>query len=433
MRMKKFLVSLLVCASASFAAERPNIVLLLADDLGYADVGFDGRTEWTTPNLDGLAKQGTIFRRWYAANAVCAPSRASLLTGRYGIHNGVTGNGEDLPASETTIAEALHPLGYVSGLFGKWHHGKPREGKTWVHPMDQGFDEFFGFTDAVDAWQKFPKKLWVGREEKPVDGYCDTLFTDHAIDFLNRHKAEPFFLYVPYTCSHMRINAPAEDVAQFKGKFKEKDPNKPVNATYAAMVWRLDKEIGRVLATLDELKLSENTIVIFTSDQGATFEKGTEGASDYFDSNRPFRGQKRTLWEGGIRVPGAVRWPGHVSAGGETHEIFNNIDMLPTLLAAAGAKPQAGWKIDGTDALPMWTGGKGDPQRTLFWEWKGEGNEQLAAMRGNWKLVITSTNKPELYDVEADPAERRTVAADNPAIAAELEKQVKEWFATKSK
>src|SRR5678815_4775185 len=180
----------LVTTSSLAQDRRPtNVVLILADDLGWGDVGFNGRKEWATPNLDRLAAQGTVFRRWYTAGVTCAPSRAALMTGKYTIHCGVTANNHDLPASEVTIAEALKKRGYATGLFGKWHHGRARAGSdTYVHPMDQGFDEFFGFTDATAAHQHYPKTLWHGREEKPVEGFSNTLFTDHGLDFLRRHK-----------------------------------------------------------------------------------------------------------------------------------------------------------------------------------------------------------------------------------------------------
>src|SRR4051794_11801676 len=255
--------SLLAPSFARAADKKPNIVLILADDLGYADVSFDGRREWATPNLNRLALDGTVFRRWYTAAVVCSPSRAALMTGRYSIHNGVCGNSSlDLPAEEVTIAEALKSAGYATALFGKWHSGGPRPGhKHYTFPMDQGFDEFFGFTNAVHAWQKFPKELFDGREMKPVDGYADDLFTDHAVDFLKRNRSKPFFLYVPFIASHGQVGAPAADVDRFKGKFREKDPDEPLNATYAAEVYRLDQEIGRILRTLDELEIAKNTIV----------------------------------------------------------------------------------------------------------------------------------------------------------------------------
>jgi arylsulfatase A-like enzyme len=318
-------------------------------------------------------------------------------------------------------------------LFGKWHHGRPRPGnKDYVHPMDQGFDEFFGFTDARHAWEQYPKELWFGREKKPVEGYANTLFTDRSIDFVKRHKDKPFFLYLPYIATHFHIQAPPEDIAEHKGKFKEKDPDKPLNATYAAMVTRMDKEIGRLLKTLDDLGLADNTLIVFSSDHGATFEAGNQGTSAYHDSNRPFRGQKRTLWEGGIRVPGVVRWPGKVPAGKESHDIVHMIDLLPTFLAAVGGEPDKAWKVDGHNLLPVWTGKEKAPERTLYWEWRAEGYHQLAAMRGDLKLVITGSNQSELFNVETDPGERRSIKAEYPALAKELEEGIKAWLATET-
>jgi arylsulfatase A-like enzyme len=414
------------------AAERPpNIVLIVADDLGWGDVGFNGRTEWKTPNLDRLARQGTLFRRWYVGAVVCAPSRACFLTGKYGIHNGVTTNSQDLPSEEVTIAEALKPAGYTTALVGKWHHGQPRrKGSSYVHPMEQGFDEFFGFTDARDAWQHFPRQLWFGREQRPVSGYVDRLFADAAIDFIRRRRESPFFLYLAFTTPHLLIEAPPEDVAEHRGKFPERDPNKPLNATYAAMVTRQDKEIGRVLAALDEDRLSEQTIVVFFSDHGATFEAGNQGTSAALDSNRPFRGQKRTLWEGGMRVPGVVRWPGRIAAGTVSNTPTHAIDLLPTLLAAADGKPETGWKVDGFNQLPVWLGKEPPVERTLFWEWRSEGYHQLAAMRGDWKLVVTGANPPELFNVETDLAERRSRAAEQPELLARLKEDLTKWLAT---
>lgn len=427
------LAALLATASPAPARDGrpPNVVLILADDLGWGDVGFNGRTEWATPNLDRLAGQGTVFKRWYTAAVVCAPSRAALMTGKSTIHDGVSANNDDLPASEVTIAEALKSRGYATALFGKWHHGAPRAAsEEYVHPMDQGFDEFFGFTDARHAWEQFPKELWHGRELKPVTGYANDMFTDRAIDFLGRKKGGPFFLYVPYIATHFHIQAPDDEVARHRGKFAEADPSEPLNATYAAMVTRLDKNVGRLLDAIDRLGLAGDTIVIFSSDHGATFEAGNKGTSAFHDSNRPFRGQKRTLWEGGIRVPGVVRWPGHVPAGVVTKGIVHNTDILPTLLDAAGAAPDPAWKVDGVSLLPAWTGAGAYPERTLFWEWRSEGTDQLAAMRGDRKLVLTGGARPELFDVEADPAERRSLAAQFPDDVRRLERELHAWLAT---
>jgi arylsulfatase A len=429
-----------ICCFVSIAPaqeKKPNVLLILADDLGYADVGFNGRKEWTTENLDRLAQEGTVFHRWYTASVVCAPSRGALMTGRYGIHNGVTGNGSlDLPSEEITIAEALKASGYKTGMFGKWHHGAPRPGnKTYTHPMDQGFDEFYGFTSATDAWQKFPKKLFDGREEKPTNGgFADTLFTDHAIDFVTRHKDQPFFCYVPFTTSHGLQEAPAEDIARFKGKFPEKDASKPIRATYAAMIYRMDQNVGRLMKTLDDLKLRDNTLVIFSSDHGATFEKMQQGATNYFDSNHPFRGQKRTLWEGGTRVPGVVRWPmGNVPAGKISEEVTDMIDLFPTILAATGAEaPSSGKKIDGMNVLDVWRGAAKSPQRTLFWEWREGGDTQLAAMRGDLKVIINGGNNPEVYDVVADPGERRTLHAEFPQEMKSMVADLNAWLASET-
>ena len=427
----RILALALLLTSAVFAADQrpPNILLILADDLGWGDVGFNGRREWDTPHLDRLAAQGTIFSRWYTGAVVCAPSRGVLLTGRYTIHNGVSANNDDLPSEEVTIAEALRERGYATALFGKWHHGRPRGGGTFVHPLDQGFDEFFGFLNAQHAWEKFPKELWFGREKKPVDGYASTLFTDRSIAFMREHRDRPFFLYVPYTESHFHIEAEPADVARFRGKFRESGIE-PYNATYAAMVWRLDHEIGRLLAALDELSLADNTLVIFTSDHGATFESGNRGTSAYHDSNRPFRGGKRKLWEGGIRVPAVARWPGQVPAGRTCEEVIHMIDVLPTLCAAAGQPAATEWQVDGVDALDVWRGRGTLPERTLFWEWRSEGAQLLAAMRGRLKLVVQPGLKPELYDVVNDPAERRDLAAQYPEVVKQLQRQIEAWLAT---
>ena len=433
-----FLCSGILAADATAQASQrpPNIVLILADDLGWGDVGFNGRKEWATPHLDRLASQGTVFRRWYAAGVTCAPSRAALMTGKYTIHCGVTANNHDLPSEEVTIAEALKSRGYATALFGKWHHGRPRPpAATYVHPMDQGFHEFFGFTNATAAHQQFPEKLWHGREERPAQGFANTLFTDRGLDFLKRHKDRPFFLYMPYTLTHFRIEAPPEDVAAFRGKFPEKDANEPLNATYAAMATRLDKEIGRLLTGLDELGLAENTLVLFTSDHGATYEAGNKGTSAFHKSNGPFRGHKRTLWEGGIRVPAVVRWPGRVPAGKVSDEVVHMTDVMPALVSACGNGTETSRTQSDLSVLPIWLGDANSPPRpprTLFWEWRVEGYDQVAAMRGNLKLVITGGTPPELYDVVSDPAETRTLAAEHPALVKQLRQELDAWLATET-
>jgi arylsulfatase A len=353
-----------------------------------------------------------------------------MLTGKSPIHCGVSRNEEDLPAEEVTVAEALKSRNYVTALFGKWHHGKPRSAAGYVHPMDQGFDEFFGFTDAYHAFEKFPKTLWDGRESRPVSGYADDLFVARAVEFLRRRRDRPFFLYLPLIAAHFHIEAPEEEVALHRGRFPEADPSRPLNATYAAMVTRLDKNVGTVLTALDELGLAENTLVVFTSDHGATFEAGNRGTSAALDSNRPFRGQKRTVWEGGIRVPTVVRWPGRVPAGAVSQQPMQMIDLFPTFLAAAGGTPEASLHLDGINLLPAWTGRAPLSERTLFWEWRGEGADQVASMRGDLKLVIHRGGKPELYNLSSDPEERRDVASSYPDACEELRDALETWLAS---
>ncbi len=391
---------------------KPNIVLILADDLGWGDVGFNGRTTWTTPNLGRLAAQGTRFTRWYSGGVMCGPARACLLTGKYTIHNGVRGNSDDLPAGEVTIAEALQRENYATSLIGKWHGGKQRDG-GFTHPLDQGFDETFGFLDALTAHEHFPKQLYRGRELAPVRGYTADIFSDEAIRFVASRRDRPFFLYLAYTEPHFRVEAPDEEVTRFRGRFREQNPAEPVNASYAAMVHRLDKGIGRVMAALDELSLAANTLVVFSSDQGASFEHGNRGASDYHDSNGPLRGQKRSVEEGGIRVPAVVRWPGKVPAGQVSKAVIHMIDVLPTLVAAAGGAVEAAWKVDGVNVLDVFKGQARPPDRTLFWEWQREGGNMYAAMRGDYKLLDIG-GQQALYNVETDPGERRNLAARVP-------------------
>jgi arylsulfatase A-like enzyme len=412
-------------------SRRPNIVLIVADDLGFGDVSFNGRTEWTTPNLDWLAKRGRMLSRCYSAAVVCAPSRAAFLTGKYTIHSGVCRNDQDLPSEEVTIAEALRPLGYRTALFGKWHNGRPRSGrKDSVHPMDQGFDTFFGYADAVQAWEKFPAYVWNGRDRVAVSGYFDDLITDSAVDFIETTSRQPFFLYLAYVASHFAIAAPADEVALHRGRLAETDPARPLNAVYAAMVTRLDRNIGRVTKALERLGLAGETLIVFTSDQGATFERGNQGTSAALDSNRPFRGQKRTLWEGGIRVPGLVSWPGTIPAGSIGPEVVHLTDLMPTLLAAAGGHVEPAWHMDGINLLPVWTG-RGPPvERTLFWEWRSEGSSQLAALRNQMKLVVTAGGRPELYNVVNDPAERRDLSAQFPQLTAQLRTALDAWLKT---
>ncbi|MCX6590106.1 MAG: sulfatase-like hydrolase/transferase [Acidobacteria bacterium] len=415
------------------STRRPNLVILYADDMGHHDVSFNGRKEWSTPNLDRLGAQGTVFDRWYSAYPLCAPSRAALLTGKYGIHNTVRNNVTDIPKDEVTLAEAVKPLGYSTALFGKWHQGKlakPNErGETFTHPLEQGFDETFGYLDALHAWEHFPKALWRNRTSEPVSGYSCDLLANEAVRFINQKKADPFLLYVPFIEPHFWVEAPEENLKKYRGKFPEKDPSKPVRAAYAAMIERLDSAIGRIVKTIDDAGLGKDTVILFSSDNGATFEERTFGAPWHHDSNQPFRGQKRSLEEGGIRVPGIVRWTGQVPAGKRSSEVMHMTDVMPSMLQAAGGRPESGWKVDGTNMLDVWRGKAKAPDRTVFWEFTVEGWHMLAAMRGDWKYLEMGENR-WLYNVKDDPQERRTLAGEYPEVFKQLQAETRAWLAT---
>ncbi|HTM48000.1 MAG TPA: sulfatase-like hydrolase/transferase [Bryobacteraceae bacterium] len=414
-------------ASSQAQTPRPNILLVYADDLGWGDVSFNGRRDWPTPNLDRLAREGTVFSRWYTGAPLCAPSRGCLLTGKYTIHNGVRNNGSDIPSSEVTLAEALKTLGYSTALCGKWHGGR-----NPTHPLQQGFDTTFGYLTAGHAWEHFPKHLFRGREQEEVKGFSADILADEAIRIIRNQRADPFFIYLAFIEPHFNIEAPPEDVAKLEGKFAETDPARPLNATYAAMIMRMDRALGRVLDALDAKGIAGNTIVLFTSDNGATFEKGNLGTALYHDSNRPFRGEKRSLEEGGIREPAVMRWPGRIPAGRRSKEVIHMTDVMPSLLAAAGASADPAWKVDGANMLDVWTGKKKAPERTVFWEYHVGGVQMLAAMRGDFKLLDIA-GQQFLYNVEADPGERRNLNAQYPDVMKQLTAELKAWFATEVK
>lgn len=422
-------IALALALAAAAQTRKPNLVILYADDMGYHDAGFNGRKEWATPNLDRLAAEGTVFDRWYTAYPLCAPSRAALLSGKYGIHTGVRSNQDELSLAETILPEALKKAGYRSALIGKWHRGNPD--RTQVrHPLDHGFDETYGYLDARHAWEHFPKTLWRGRVEETVTGYSSDLLADEAIRFINANKDRPFLLYVPFIEPHFWVESPEENLKKFRGKFPEKDPAKPVNAHYAAMMERFDSSIGRLVKAIDAAGLRENTLIVFSSDNGATFEERTYGAPAFHDSNKPFRGQKRSLEEGGIRMPSFVRWPGRVPAGKRSNAVIHMIDVMPTFLAAAGVTPDPAWGISGANMLDVWTGESPAPERTVFWEFTVEGWYMHAAMRGDWKLLRIGETNRWLYNVKEDPQERRTRAQEYPEVFQRLQAELDAWLRT---
>lgn len=413
------------------AAERPNIVFIMADDLGYGDVGCYGQKRLRTPNIDRLAGEGVKFTRFYAGATVCAPSRCTLMTGLHNGHAYVRGNAKvNLRPEDVTVAEVLKQADYATGLFGKW--GLGHEGSTGV-PTRQGFDEFFGYLDQHHAHNYYPTFLMKGEErvtlKNVVPGedefgagvssnkadYSADLILDGALRFLDRHKAGPFFLYYATTLPHANNEAKSDGMEiPDLGRFANEDWPTPEKGR-AAMIERLDADVGKLLAKLEETGRAKDTVVFFTSDNGPHNEGGSK--ADFFDSNGPLRGTKRDPYEGGIRVPMIVRWPGHAHAGTTSDYVGDFEDFLPTAAELAGVTPPDG--LDGISFVPAILG-KADQLKHefLYWEFYEQGSFQAVRM-GDWKAVARPIGGEvvELYDLAKDPGETTNVVEQHPDVA----------------
>ncbi len=402
-------------------ALRPNIIYILADDLGYGDVGCYGQKEIHTPNIDRMAAEGIRFTRHYAGAPVCAPSRCSLLTGKNMGHASIRGNKEilpegqmALPPSEHTVAAVLKDAGYTTGLIGKWGLGGPGSAGE---PERHGFDHSFGYLCQRQAHDYYPTHLWKNGRRVELDGksYSHDLFTEEALRFIRAGTSRPFFLYLAYTIPHAALQVP--DLAPYADKNWSGEKKR-----YAAMVTRMDRDVGRILALLKELGLDRKTLVIFTSDNGPHAEGGAHPS--LFDSAGGLRGMKRDLYEGGIRVPMIARWTGTVKAGAVSDHVSAFWDVLPTLAGLAGVDAPAG--IDGISMEPLLRGREGGQRRheSLYWESHEQGGGQ-ALLRGRWKAVrldvrLNPDAPLELYDLESDPSETTDVAGRHPEVAAEM-------------
>ena len=355
--MKALLLLPLLLTATAFAAssaQRPNIVFIMADDLGYGDIGPFGQKLIRTPNLDRLAAEGTCFTQYYAGGSVCSPTRSVLMTGQHTGHTRIRGNhGQTglarvpLKASDVTVAEVMKSAGYATAIAGKWGLGEPG---TEGIPNRQGFDRWFGYLNNDLAEFYYPEKIWRNEEEITLPGniggrrgqYSNDLMTEEALSFIDDHRARPFFLYLAYTIPHSLLEVPEDSLVEYRGKFPEpaaeatggKNNVPEPRATFAAMVTRLDREVGRVLGRLQKHGLEKNTLVFFCSDNGAP---NRAGLADYFGSTAGFRGHKGSLFEGGIRTPMIVRWPGQVPAGKRSDYAWGGWDVLPTAAALAGA------------------------------------------------------------------------------------------------
>jgi arylsulfatase A-like enzyme len=428
--------------------DRPNVVFILADDQGYTDLGCYGSGYYETPNIDKLASQGVRFTSGYSCGPNCQPTRAALMTGQYGPRTGVytvgninrfdwesrplrpVDNVTQLPLEKVTVAQALHDAGYATGMFGKWHLGNPAD----HHPSKRGFDE------AIVSMGKHFDFVTTPKVDYPQGTYLADFLTDRAIDFIRQHKDGPFFLYLPHFGVHAPYQAKKELIERFKKKAPAGGHHDP---TYAAMIYSVDESVGRVLATLDELKLTEDTLVIYSSDNGGVGGYVREGIKPQGQKeatdNAPLRGGKGMLYEGGIRVPYIFRWPGKTRAGTTCDEPINSVDLFPTLLEVTGAKgPAANQVLDGVSYAPLLRGERSTLGRdAIYWHFPGylgagpgrwRTTPAGAIRAGNYKLIeFFEDGRRELYDLSKDLGERQDLAARMPEKVKELEAKLADW------
>ncbi len=395
--------------------DRPNIVLIVSDDQGYADVScYDHPKEVSTPNIDRLAAEGVRLTDGYASAYICAPTRAGLLTGRYQQRFGFYTGGDSrvgLPLSEVTVADLLKKEGYATGVVGKWHVGLEPE----YRPLQRGFDEFYGFLGhgAHDYFelQITDEYTSIYRNDKPIDdtGYLTDNLAREAVSFIERHHRRPFFLYLPFNAVHWPLQAPDDYIK----RFNTGDENRDI---YLAMLTSMDEAIGKVLDALKRTGADGNTLVIFFSDNG--------GAKKNFANNGVLRDYKQSVYEGGIRVPFIVRWPGKLPKAAVCSEPVISLDIVPTILSAVGVELPGDRVYDGKDMLAALRGEAKEPlHKALFWY---DGSDQWAVRAGKWKL-LSRKGSLELYDLQADISEKHNLAARRPGVVEELEGVYAEW------
>jgi arylsulfatase A-like enzyme len=449
--------------SGAIAAEAPNVVLVLVDDLGWADTACYGSKYYETPNIDKLCSQGMKFTQGYASCAVCSPTRASIQTGRYPARIGITDwirpgpierkaaklghlldgyeenkgkkmktpyNGAFLPHEEITIAEQLKKIGYATCYIGKWHLG----GKNWL-PEDQGFDINIGgchFGSPGSYYDPYPKKQFYPRTTitaRKTGEYLTDREAEEAVKFIREHKDHPFFLQL----SHYAVHAPIMPKKSLLQKYNDKEiTTKQRCPEYATMVESVDQAFGKVMQTLDELKLTDNTLVIFTSDNGGASHVRCHGvpATD----NSPLRDGKGFAYEGGIREPFIFRWPGHIKPGTVSDDLICSVDLLPTICTATGAEIPKDRVIDGINILPTLTGKGKVGKRTLYWHfphywWGGRIRPYSIVRDGNWKLIRRyETGKLELYNLADDLSEKNDLAQQHPEICQRLNTKLDSWL-----
>lgn len=415
---------LMVAGGRPASAARPNIILIVADDLGYGDLGYQGSSQIPTPHLDALARSGMRFTQGYVSSPVCSPSRAGMLTGRNQVGFGYDNNLEDLApgfdpefaglnVKEKTIADRLKAAGYTTGLIGKWHLGA----RPQFHPLQRGFDEFWGF---LGGWHSYFPTAKDGKPESTIEcNYASpgaiTYLTDDignkSCDFIQRHRDRPFFLYAAFNAPHSPMQATKEDLEKFAFITDTR------RRTYCAMVYRLDRNIGRMVDAVAKAGLTTNTLIAFVSDNGGP-------VGDNGSLNAPLNGQKGILLEGGVRVPFLVSWPGTLSAGTVFTNPVSALDFAPTFLAAAGTSATTKDRFDGVNLLPYLCGEKsGRPHDTLRWRF----TISASIRAGNWKLIRLPDRLPMLFNLNLDASEQKDVALDNLDLTRTLLRDLGDW------
>jgi arylsulfatase A len=471
--MKKGLFfALMAVSSLALGQQKPNVIYIYADDLGYGELGVYGQTKIKTPFLDAMAKEGIRFTQHYTSAPVCAPARCMLMTGVHAGHSYIRGNYElggfadnkeggqmPLPENTFTIAKLMKNAGYQTALVGKWGLGMSN---STGNPNQQGFDYAYGFLDQKQAHNLYPTHLWengkwdtlrnsyqlvheyqnkkialdsIDFEKFKGKDYAATKMMEKALGFIEKNKAKPFFLYLPLPLPHLSLQAPEEEIKAYQGKFEETIytgqkggyvPTKYPRATYAAMISYLDKQVGRVMATLKKLQIDENTLVIFSSDNGATFDVGGVD-TEFFNSVGGLRGRKQDLYEGGIREPMMARWPAKIKAGRLSNHPSAQFDVMATLGELTGQKIPV--HTDGISFLPTLLGQKQKTHPFLYFEFP-EKSGQVAVRIGNFKGVKSQLKKNkqapwELFDLANDPSESHDIAKNHPEILKQMDEIVK--------
>jgi len=426
-----------IAFNTATAQTKPNIIFIHADDLGYGDLSCYGQRKFKTPNIDRLAAEGMRFTQYYAGSTVCAPSRSALMTGQHTGHTRIRGNARHpLLPEDVTVAEVLKATGYRTALIGKWGLGEA--GTTGV-PNRQGFDYFYGYLNQRHAHNYYPTFLWrneeqvrlrnvVPDEDKEGAGnstnrvdYSHDLIAEESLNFIERNSAGPFFLYLALTIPHANNEAKNKGMeVPDPGEFAGRDWPEQERAK-AAMITRMDRDVGRLMALLKKLGIEDNTVIFFTSDNGPHREGGAD--PDFFDSNGPLKGIKRDLYEGGIRVPMIARWPKRIKTGAKSDQVWTHWDFLPTAAEIAGAK--APDNIDGVSMAPALLGGKRRNREFLYWEFHERVFSQAVRM-GDWKAVRKAPDSPlELYDLKKDIGEQNDIAVKRPEVVKKIEDYLK--------